>query len=115
MPPIRISIKTLPISVNHMYQRARGRVIKTSLARATAEAIGWEMRAGYTGKPFTGPIAVNMTITWPDKRRRDLDNAMKQMGDAGNGILWKDDSQIVEWHLFKKTGPKAGIEMIITP
>jgi Holliday junction resolvase RusA-like endonuclease len=47
-------------------------------------------------KPFEGDIAVEMHFHRADKRRCDVDNLQKLLLDACNGILWKDDSQIVE-------------------
>lgn len=61
--------------------------------------------------PLEGPLVVEMTFTrppakgnarkymegehYPDTRRPDVDNLMKAVLDAGNGILWMDDSQVV--------------------
>jgi hypothetical protein len=47
---------------------------------------------------------VALVITWPDARRRDLDNAIKQILDALNGCAWEDDSQ-VDALLVLRTGP----------
>lgn len=47
-------------------------------------------------RPATEPVRMTIDIYWPDKRRRDLDNACKSIGDALNGIAYEDDSQIAE-------------------
>lgn len=44
--------------------------------------------------PTTSRYAVAMVITWPDARRRDVDNAAKQILDSLNGFAWDDDSQV---------------------
>ncbi|MCE2563360.1 RusA family crossover junction endodeoxyribonuclease [Komagataeibacter sp. FNDCF1] len=63
--------------------------------------------------PIDGPVSLDIRITrgipksWPNKRRQaalqgrlhatgkpDLDNVVKLVGDALNGIIWRDDSQI---------------------
>lgn len=31
----------------------------------------------------------------------DIDNATKALFDSLNGIVWKDDAQIVELHIYK--------------
>jgi len=36
----------------------------------------------------------------------DLDNGIKAVCDAGNGVLWRDDSIIVEVHAKKMYSPK---------
>lgn len=61
--------------------------------------------------PFTGPLILDVTInlnrptSWPKKRKAaefhatgkpDLDNIAKMLGDACNGIVWGDDSQLCE-------------------
>jgi Holliday junction resolvase RusA-like endonuclease len=38
-------------------------------------------------------------VAVPDARVRDLDRVVNQIGDACNGVIWRDDSQIVEWHV----------------
>lgn len=63
--------------------------------------------------PIDGPVALDICITravprsWPKWKRQaalqgdihatgkpDLDNVVKLVGDALNGIIWRDDSQI---------------------
>jgi Holliday junction resolvase RusA-like endonuclease len=62
---------------------------------------------------FDGPLKVVMGFGFErpksvsEKKRPhhitspDLDNLIKTVGDAGNGILWEDDKQIVEMKCFK--------------
>lgn len=38
---------------------------------------------------------VEMLVTFPDNRRRDLDNVVKGILDALNGVLWNDDASVV--------------------
>jgi Holliday junction resolvase RusA-like endonuclease len=68
----------------------------------------------YRAAPMGGPLSITLSIgvpvpkSWPKKRRADalaggiwptgkpdLDNQVKLVGDALNGIVWGDDSQIV--------------------
>ena len=51
-------------------------------------------------------MTVWITVYWPDKRRRDLDNAAKSILDALNMIAWRDDSQIVNLHIAKRLDRK---------
>jgi Holliday junction resolvase RusA-like endonuclease len=37
-----------------------------------------------------------------------LDNRAKVALDALNGIVWDDDSQVVELHLYRQDRPKDG-------
>jgi len=43
----------------------------------------------------------------------DASNALKLLEDAGNGILWKDDSQIVFATVTKEYGDPERIEITV--
>lgn len=47
------------------------------------------------------PMVLDVDFFLGNKRRVDLDNLWKLVCDAGNGIVWVDDSQIVGVHAFK--------------
>jgi Holliday junction resolvase RusA-like endonuclease len=51
------------------------------------------------------PLAVTLYAYFPDRRRRDLDNAAKCL-DGANGVVWHDDSQICEWHVYRRHDAK---------
>ncbi len=40
----------------------------------------------------------------PSLNAKDIDNVAKAFMDAANGVLWKDDRQVVELHASKLTG-----------
>ena len=109
---ITLHLETIPVSVNKLYRRGT-RVFKHSSAKERHEDMQWEMSSKYRGKPLTSRLAVYVKVTFPDRRRRDLDNSMKQIGDAGNGIIWEDDYQIDEWHVYRGIG-MPGIELRVT-
>jgi Holliday junction resolvase RusA-like endonuclease len=95
-----LKLLTLPVSTNHIYlQRGSARFLDPR-ARRCKEAIGWEARSQYRGKPLTGPLAVSVALFWPDRRKHDVDN-IKVLLDALTGIAWEDDGQIVELHTSK--------------
>lgn len=52
--------------------------------------------------PHSGRASVEALVVVASKRRSDLDNFAKQLGDAGNGLLWEDDSQIDEWLIRRR-------------
>jgi Holliday junction resolvase RusA-like endonuclease len=43
-----------------------------------------------------GEYALRCTIVFGDRRRRDLDNVIKSVADSLIGVVYADDSQIVE-------------------
>ncbi len=69
-----LSFLTLPLSTNQLYRVVGNRSIISARGRTNKEAIGWEARAQYRGKPLAGPLAVQVSIFWPDCRRHDVDN-----------------------------------------
>jgi Holliday junction resolvase RusA-like endonuclease len=82
--------------------------------------------------PLDGPLSLDMAITvavppsWPKRRRDlalagaiaptgkpDLDNCVKLVADALNGIVWADDKQIVRMVAGKRYGPAPGSVLTI--
>jgi Holliday junction resolvase RusA-like endonuclease len=50
---------------------------------------------------FKGLVKITIVYFYKTKRRKDLQNLPKTTCDALNGIVYKDDSQIHEMHLYK--------------
>lgn len=46
------------------------------------------------GGPLTGNVALGAVFYRPDMQWIDADNMVKHLCDAGNGVLWLDDSQV---------------------
>lgn len=65
-------------------------------------------RAAFRQDPFTTPLAVTLHFfknrNPAAKNYGDIDNLVKAVLDAGNGIIWQDDSIIAELHAFKAKG-----------
>jgi Holliday junction resolvase RusA-like endonuclease len=106
-----LRFSTLPLSTNQLYRSVRGRSIISEKGRANKDALGWEARSQYRGKPLSGPLAIEVHIAWPDRRRHDWDN-LKVLYDAMNGIVWDDDNQICDAHVIRELGSKEpGVEL----
>lgn len=99
---IKLTLRTLPISTNRAYKSGNGRFYKSQEAKDSQEAMAWEARSQYRGKPLSGALICRLSFFWRDKRRHDLDNPCKALLDAFTGILWDDDSQIVSLALLKE-------------
>ena len=87
------------------------------------------------GKPcLMGPLCVSLQISiepppsWSRRKRfqalaghilpvsrPDIDNQMKTAADALNGIMWKDDAQIVDAHLTRRYGPQSMTVIEVQP
>ena len=66
-------------------------------------------------KPLSGPLSLSLVCVFKRPKSRskdeiyhtskpDFDNLEKWIGDAGNKILWHDDSQIAESSFLKVFG-----------
>lgn len=57
----------------------------------------WQAKSQQKGlQPLTGPIKLSVDLYFGTKRKCDIDNFNKLCYDALTGIVWEDDSQIVE-------------------
>ena len=64
---------------------------------------------------FTGNISVELQFFLPDKRRKDWDNLAKNVMDAMNGIVYKDDSQVTMATIEKAYDKnEPGVYVLIT-
>ena len=81
----------------HFYTPSATRGYEATLRAYALQAVrvaGWPLAT-------KAPVAVWLHVYFPDLRRRDLDNAQKTL-DGANGIIWHDDSQIDEWHVYRR-------------
>lgn len=61
-----------------------------------------------------GAVVLTLTLYLPDNRRRDLDNLAKSILDGGNGVLYRDDAQVSELHVYRRKdadNPRAEVEV----
>lgn len=106
---------TLPVppSVNRIWRTGKGRNYLSPEAQKFKRAAQLAAaKAGYLkgdAVPFPSPVCVAVTLTWyRDAKRGDLDNRAKATLDVLNGIMWDDDSQVTEIHLYRREAPKQG-------
>ena len=96
---------TLPVppSLNRSWRNGRGRTYKDEKARAYPRAVlaSWK-GAKLPMLPFPNPVAVRYTLTWYRfPAAGDLDNRVKLVADALNGVAWTDDRQVCEFHAYR--------------
>ena len=90
---------TLPVppSANRYWMVANNRIIVTPEASSYKQQIFIQLK---NYEPLRENVGVNFTVFRPWKRG-DLDNFTKVMFDALKGLVWLDDSQVVEIHSFR--------------
>jgi Holliday junction resolvase RusA-like endonuclease len=64
---------------------------------------------------MTGHVSLQLGFVLPDKRRRDCVNLAKSVEDAMNGLLYKDDSQVIKLEITKKYIGEPGVQVIAIP
>jgi len=77
------------------------------------ETIQWLAKQAKLPLLYEGNISISIRFYFNDKRQRDLDNLMKSVTDALNGIAYKDDSQITIAVLakYKDNIPRTEVEI----
>ena len=100
-PDLRLELP-FPPSVNRYWRHVAAgggvRVLLSSEGRRYKAAVGARLRAGASGEPLTGRLAVEVRLYPPDRLRRDIDNfGGKALLDALTAAgVWRDDSQVDE-------------------
>lgn len=83
-----------PPTVNHYYRRVGARTLISRDGRTFRIRVG-RICAASRIRTATGPVSVSIIAHPPDRRRRDLDNALKAILDAlEHGGALVNDSQV---------------------
>lgn len=111
---MKIILKTMPPALNATYKSGRGgKFYKSKDSKTAQDAIRWEIRSQYRGKLIEHNVAVEIVFYWKDKRR-DIDSGLKSLLDALTGIVWKDDRQVIDLHVWKevdKENPRVELDI----
>lgn len=110
-----------------MYTPKETEQYERSIATAANKAMGGQSL-------FTGPILIELRMfhpiprSWSKKRQAmalvgevmptvkcDADNCLKAVCDALNGVVWKDDTQVVNVMLAKRYAEVPRVEVKIVP
>jgi len=91
----------LPPSANKYWTYGKGRVFTSD----EASAYKHEVKTFTHCEMITGKVVLNLTVFRP-RKSGDLDNYLKIMLDALQGILYENDNQIVEIHAYRDDKPE---------
>lgn len=116
--------------------KGRPRFVKaTGRAYTPEKTASYESLIAYTASqallaasPVEGPVGVKVQAvfpipsSWSQKKKNaahwhtskpDGDNILKAVGDALNGIVWKDDSQVARTSIAKVYGDVPGLHVFV--
>lgn len=102
MMPVIVQIKGNPTPKGRP-RFTNGRVLTDEKSRVAETDFKWQLKAARVPK-FAGPVKVELHFHRKDKIRCDLDNLIKLAWDAMNGLVYDDDSQVVELHAVLERG-----------
>jgi len=101
-PPAEVRlVLQYPPSANTYWKPARGRGLVPSDEATAYKAHVARAAAVARAQPLFGPVHLALTVYRP-RRVGDLDNSLKVLNDALNGVAWLDDEQVVRIHALRE-------------
>jgi crossover junction endodeoxyribonuclease RusA len=102
-----------PVSKERPRTGKGGRVYTPEKTRAAEDELRLRLRAA-GARPAAGELRVTLAFRCRTRHRRDIDNLAKLVLDSCNEIVWGDDAQVSELHVFLERGhPAPGFDMIV--
>lgn len=110
------AIEPVPLGRARINTSTHGRYLPPRSKQFKEELSAIALREMKNEEPIKGLIKVTLKFskrgTVGSRRYGDLDNHVKAVMDALNGVVWVDDAQVVEMHAFKRNGdPLIEIEI----
>lgn len=91
--------------------------------RSYMDAVRLYGKVAMKGKELLkGPLCVDLVAVFPSTvknpsgwktTKADIDNIYKINADALNNIVWEDDAQICDVHMYKIYGPHPGVTITV--
>ncbi len=111
-----LRLSRIPVPKSNRYIRRRGgRVFKPPRVRNWEVRALWEIKQQYKGEPIDTKVSVDITLTLPNNRKRDIDNMLKSLWDVlEKGGVIKNDNLIYEVRTVKRVVKgEEGVEIRI--
>lgn len=97
---VAFTVEGRPVPAVRMTQK--GKWVKTSAKRYLAykEQVGWAAKAAHWGL-LHGWLRVEIHLYISGGTFGDVDNYAKSILDGCNGVIWGDDEQVDELHVYR--------------
>ncbi len=93
-----------PPSVNHYWRRSGSRIYLSAAGQAFKDSVAKDIRSQLVAvEMLTGRLGVSIELERGDRTEYDIDNYIKSVLDAMQGVLFENDSQVDM--LIVKRGP----------
>ncbi|MCI3922444.1 RusA family crossover junction endodeoxyribonuclease [Paenibacillus sp. TRM 82003] len=129
IPSKRITCVVEPMGAVRMTQRGKFKSPSAQRYIAWKTRIGWWLKKQWAD-PTEAAVGVKVTFYMPipqslsQKKQRemngtyhtkkpDIDNLVKALFDGANGIIWRDDNQVVRVETEKRYSDDPRIELIV--
>lgn len=109
---LNFRVLVTPLTQNAYYRKFRNRMVISERGRQYKEDIAQSIQQF---PQIKGRVAIDLTFSFTDKRKRDLDNLHKCFIDCIKHKLIEDDDQVYALTLRKVMGAREnGIDVRIT-
>jgi Holliday junction resolvase RusA-like endonuclease len=91
---------------------ARGHTYTPERTIQYEQEVGWLLKPKVTERNDRDDLRVRLTFRTKTRQRKDIDNLAKSVLDACNGVVWKDDQQVVDLHaVLVRESPDPGFDI----
>ena len=111
---MKITLLGNPLSTNSIYKHHGKISYMSKEGKELKISYQFQAKSQYHGELLKGELSVIIQLFFGDKRKRDYDNYGKLLNDSLQGIIFKDDSQIMLATIskdFSKENPRIEIEI----
>ena len=96
MTELHIVVPGNPVPKSRPRFTRSGRTYSVKSQVVHEDTIGWSLRAVLGHRRFEGPVHIHCLFVRKNRHAVDLDNLLKLVFDAANGVAWEDDRQVVK-------------------
>lgn len=93
-----------------------GRQIKSPEYRKWMDAASWQMRSQLTAQnqfeALASDVFVSVAVTFPDRRKRDIDNVLKPVNDAMVKSRVIEDDSLISCQVVYRQGIVKGVAKV---